>query len=342
MLSFRSISTFGFALAATLAAPAFGAADGAVSAQPQPAAPAPAVAPAPPTSPASTSPPAPPTPIIAAPAAPEALFPANVRIVLGLEADKLLYPPRIQAANRLRDGMQADVQAALLQFLHKAPAAEPTLALAELNTLKNDVANALVQQSNPLPQLEKELEAMYRDPATDATWRDFCIQFLGTRGTLTQDAKTRKAILNVLREAVCDRREMLAGTALLALQRNIGADMELKKNVADWAVKLAQDAEASKYSRTTALQVAAGMGCKEVLPLARSLAADDGAFVPLRISATAAVGMLGDGSDRALLEGLASGKEPRLHVAAKAALKRINGAGAAPAANAGGKANNKR
>jgi hypothetical protein len=252
--------------------------------------------------------------------------------VLGLEPDKLLYPPRIQAANRLRDGIQPDVQAALLQFLHKAPAAEPTLSLGELNTLKNDVANVLVQQSNPLPQLEQELEAMYRDPATDPTWRDFCIQFLGARYALTQDAKTRKAILNVLREAVCDRREMLAGTALLAFQRNIGNDMELKKEIAGWAVKLAQDAEASKYSRTTALQVAAGMGCNDVLPLARSLAADAGAFVPLRISAIAAVGMLGDGSDSALLDGLANGKEPRLHAAAKAALKRINGAGAAPAA----------
>ena len=67
-----------------------------------------------------------------------------------------------------------------------------------------------------------------------------------------------------------------------------------------------------------------------------------GAFVPLRISAIAAVGMLGDGSDSALLDGLANGKEPRLHAAAKAALKRINGAGAAPAAKgakgrAGGK-----
>ncbi len=48
-------------------------------------------------------------------------------------------------------------------------------------------------------------------------------------------------------------------------------------------------------------------------------------FMPLRISAVAAVGMLGDASDKAMLEKLSTGNEVRLHVAAKAALKSLAG-----------------
>jgi len=75
--------------------------------------------------------------------------------------------------------------------------------------------------------------------------------------------------------------------------------------------------------RTTALQVSAGMGDKRILPMACTLASNASLSLRLRVSAIAAIGQLGDHTQRDLLEQYAQQDNASIRLAAKAALKRL-------------------
>jgi hypothetical protein len=108
---------------------------------------------------------------------------------------------------------------------------------------------------------------------------------------------------------------------LIGLERLSRQYLEFDRaRVADWALLLARSGQCSEAARTTALQVCGQMGLTAALPAARQVAVS-GAALPLRLSAIAAVGMLGDDTDRALLERWAA--DPALAVAAQSALRRL-------------------
>ena len=75
-------------------------------------------------------------------------------------------------------------------------------------------------------------------------------------------------------------------------------------------------------SKITALQICAKLGNKAVLPSARRLASSRES-VPLRMSAIAAVGTLGNADDQVVLEEYAKSSDVRLRKSAQSALKRL-------------------
>jgi HEAT repeat protein len=95
-----------------------------------------------------------------------------------------------------------------------------------------------------------------------------------------------------------------------------------RAEVAAAALQLATDEAASAMTRMSAIQVCAGLGMKEALPVAIELAQND-SRIPLRIAAIAAVGDLGGAGQQPLLQQLASDEEQRLQVAAESAMQRI-------------------
>ena len=248
-------------------------------------------------------------------------LPSDVRVALGVDETQQSYVARTLAASRLPNSLRPDAQTAVLAFL-KCRRDAVGLNQNQLNALKNDLAEALMAQASPLPRLDAEFAKMYRDATEDTAWRDYCIQFLGPCYAKAQDPAVKQEILKVLNEAMREKAGAIAATAMLALYRN-AVEPEVRTETAGVAAAAAADAAISPGVRATALQVAANLGHHELLPTARGLAQDEKVPAPLRMSAIAAIGTLGDESDRAMLDTLLKGNDMRLHVAIKSALKRL-------------------
>lgn len=63
----------------------------------------------------------------------------------------------------------------MLQFLRRAPS-EDVVTTEELASLKNNVADVLIEQKNLAPRLLEEFLAMYSRPILGATWRNYVVQ----------------------------------------------------------------------------------------------------------------------------------------------------------------------
>lgn len=116
----------------------------------------------------------------------------------------------------------------------------------------------------------------------------------------------------------------IAGTSLIALKRlpdNTQAD---KAAVAEEAYKLMQSSETADLVKVTALQIGSELHDSRFYPLAKTIL-DSNAEVQLKMSAIAAIGLLGNTSDYALLEKYQRSTDIRFRAAAKQAAKNIGG-----------------
>jgi HEAT repeat protein len=95
-----------------------------------------------------------------------------------------------------------------------------------------------------------------------------------------------------------------------------------KKEIADLAYELITSPDCSISGRTSGLQVCAELNNKEALPLARDWAANSKKTF-IKMSAIAAIGMLGDKSDLTLLEQYSTSTDIRLRTPALAAIRKI-------------------
>jgi hypothetical protein len=220
----------------------------------------------------------------------------------------------------IRRSGQADAFA-LEEFL-SATAAAVGVTDEELNTLKNEAGMVLLAMRELPPDLCSQLRAMAADPAQNPTWRDYCVQFLGS-GFPRWSAADRQATARYLVEVVEKERGATGGTALLALAYHAQAPEIGEQRVGALALAALRDATYGEGGRISALQVCALLGLVAALPEARALAASATAPALLRGSAIAALGALGDRSDEATLQSLVASTDLRLRIPAVAALKRI-------------------
>jgi HEAT repeat protein len=108
-----------------------------------------------------------------------------------------------------------------------------------------------------------------------------------------------------------------------ALANNSGTTEMPVRQVTDKAVAMAGDAAYGEAARITALQICAKLSDTRVLLPAREIAF--GKYgAPLRVSAIAALGAMGDGSDLAQPKPLAQSTDIRLRTAAAAAVKKLS------------------
>lgn len=89
-------------------------------------------------------------------------------------------------------------------------------------------------------------------------------------------------------------------------------------------MRLVESPDIPWQDKITALQIAATAGDTHALTPARAWANDTATPVPLRMSALATLGILGNDTDKPLLDRLAQSGEFRLRTAARSALKKIN------------------
>ena len=222
-----------------------------------------------------------------------------------------------QLGNRLSD----EEYKVLPQFLARKPA-EEALKPDELDALKNEVVNCLKNQERNPEELIRQLVVLFQDESQGEVWRDYCVQHLGTLFKAAEGAD-RDATHKLLFQATELRQSSIPGTALIAIANNSGTTEISVRQVTDKAVTMAGDSAYGEAARITALQICAKFNDPRVLSPAREIAF--GKYgIPLRVSAIAALGAMGDGSDVTRLKPLAQSTDIRLRTAAAAAVKKLN------------------
>ena len=233
------------------------------------------------------------------------------------------YAKRVRLIHALPSNLASEQLERCRAFLESPLEGQPLPDL-EFNGLKNELVLALLRQREGLTELAELLVRMSRAQETDATWRDYCVQFLGKCYPRINDAKSREAMAEALWDALKTQRGgRAAGSAarqLMTLGRTFPEIPPAK--VAAASLEALLDPVSSDETRTALLQVCGTLGENRALATARAIAGRNSAPV-LRASAIAAVGMLGDASDLPLLKRLAASGDVRVSRPAKAAIERM-------------------
>jgi hypothetical protein len=145
---------------------------------------------------------------------------SRVAAVLGRDRAATDFKARLTAAQALGSDLQPAEHEALYAFLARK-AGDDALPVSKLTVVKNDVANALLNQTRPPQAFGPCLVSMFGDRTHDTLWRDFCAQFLGRWYPRTSGAE-RARIRDVLWQATTETDTQIAGTALIALRDNVG------------------------------------------------------------------------------------------------------------------------
>lgn len=198
---------------------------------------------------------------------------------------------------------------------------DSSLSRDELLALKDAACSKLDNQETYPADLPDKLMGMYADTGHDVAWRDYCIQHLNT-GFSKSTTEQRKAISKVFWAATQEQGSTIAGTALIALNDN-SADANIDKvEIAAKALKIVQSNTSGNAAKTTALQICAQLGEKKCLPVARELS-ETTKDRTLKMSAIAAMGMLGGRAEQGVLEDVVSKGDRLFQSAARTALERM-------------------
>jgi hypothetical protein len=239
----------------------------------------------------------------------------------------LFFDERLAVVHALPPILSPDQTAALTAFV-SARSGPAGLDAGEVYALKNDTINALTRQQKSLPQLVPILAGIYADTEQDATMRDYALQHLAVIALDGSNAYKWTQHWQAVDADAPDTEPELAATALLHLvsssEKNILTAAQGQK-LGSAALRMASDQNKPDVSRITALQACVRLKLSAARELALTLAQSPDAGFPLRISAIAALGDLGQGDERivSLLKNYADGGERRLRVPARSALQRI-------------------
>lgn len=123
------------------------------------------------------------------------------------------YAERLRLIHRLPPDLSPGQLERCRMFLESPLAGQPLPDL-EFNALKNELVFALLCQREGLAELAELLVRTARSPEADATWRDYCVQFLDKCHSAIPGEKSRAAMAGALWETLFrERSTRLAGTA---------------------------------------------------------------------------------------------------------------------------------
>jgi hypothetical protein len=192
--------------------------------------------------------------------------------------------------------------------------------------LKNNILNVLGRMEPPPKGLDDLLIQMCQDRTQDPVIRDYAFQHLAEYCELRAvlgDSESIRLAAPVFWDALSETESSIAGTSLLGLERLSRASDSLDQDkLGKAAIRLAKDARAGELTTISAFQVCARLGVQDAAALIRD-AAENGATMPVRISAVACLGSLGDAQDMGKLQAIVNGRQPRLLLAAQKAIKQI-------------------
>ena len=186
--------------------------------------------------------------------------------------------------------------------------------------IRNNIANRLTGMTHPDPDLWRRFLAMYQDPAEDEVWRDYSVQFLALSLPAADDRDAALAALTAIAE---QDRGTIGTTALLHLVRLANDGTVLRPaTLAALAVARLQDPATPDPSRHVALALIGQEGWREHLPLVRA-ALDQHPGPDAARGALYTLGVLGDGSDAAVIRAWTAATHPAVAQAAEVAVQRL-------------------
>jgi len=244
----------------------------------------------------------------------------TINVVMG-KGTKTDYLTRCKAAQALGAEL-ADDEVNTLYLLLGRKVGEDELPENQLNGLKDIVVSLLDKQTVLPPRHADTLMTMYKDRSYDPVWRDYCIQHLGAVCTSITDDKKLQEVKEVCWNATEETDGGIAGTALIALFKNMKTLEIDNKNLTARSLEVLTDSKGGEASKITALQICAQLGEKGALPIARQLVGAE-VSIPLKLSAIAAIGALGDTTDLQTLKPYQTGRDSKMRPAVNAAIKRI-------------------
>lgn len=247
--------------------------------------------------------------------------PDSIKGIAGLD-ENFTYIDRMKAADALDENLTQPEQRALLHFLHKRTS-EDKLEPIKLNSVKNQVAIALMRQIPANQEFPLHLTAMYYEKENlDLTWRDYCIQFLGQCYRQIDTYENKQAVRATLFTAL-EEKKNIAAPAIIAIDGLSDQPGFVCSQIAEEAYKLASDPETADLVRIPALQIAAKYKHPGAAALAKTVLKDKKTPVMLKMSAIATLGAHGEKEDIELLTAYRKSADIRLRSAAKAALKKL-------------------
>lgn len=231
------------------------------------------------------------------------------------------YFDRQTAARSLDAKLAPAFVAQLIEFLD-AKTGHGALDRDELLALKDVVCSALDRQAQYPYELPVRLVEMFADREHNTAWRDYCIQHLNS-GYDRAQPEQREAIRKTFWVASDEINSTIAGTALIALRDHRSDPAINSTAIAAKALDIASNDFASDAARITAIQICAELDERKVLPYARKLV-QTAKERPLRMSAIATLGALGELADREILVQYAASSDLLIQRAAKSALTRFD------------------
>jgi hypothetical protein len=282
-----------------------------------------------------------------------------VQMLLGLDGKEHNYPELMQAIAALGyDLSPADVAALRDMLTFPNDRFPDKMRPIEINSIKNDVLDRLLRQTELSEGLGLQMAEMAGDASNDPVWRDYSIQFMGqfyerfttesggqmsevggqksdTRGQGSEVGSQKNAEATVIQEAMMsaldERSETLAGTSLIGLELLSRTHEEFDRElIVEKTVEIAADESASSSCRLTALRLASltsteqdGEGLSSIAETTRLLAQTGETFL-LRSAAIVTLGEVGTADDRELLESFTFSENKQIAAAAQLALKKMD------------------
>ena len=195
--------------------------------------------------------------------------------------------------------------------------------------VKDEIMCRLEKQTTRPEEYERALYSIMKDDRIDGDLRGYAVQHL--RSAYAIEGTDKSLIKEALFQALEDDQSDVSGTAMLAFaqadaKESLVADQAEEEFVKARALELAADESIHTPSRNTIIECCGRMGCKEIIPIAKEVIADDPrsgrmSTIADKLPAIASIGHVGDESNIVMLEELS--KNRRLKPAASAAITRI-------------------
>ena len=257
-------------------------------------------------------------PMLIIPALNVDLVPIPLYPVLGIQSRES-YVSRRRLLESLGDALSANEIRALYMFLHAAPE-QVGLSRSDYNGV-GDVLLLKIEDQKILPEdYSDHLVFMFLDETRDKTWRDYCLQHLGTVYRRMPEEK-RPIIKQTYLDAL-EPGSIYAGTALISMRRSAGEPDLPPAFIVEKAFEVASSGSYDDAERLTGLHVAAEFNHPEAVKLAREIVSSQHS-ASFRSAALAVIGSHGEQSDLALLERYVKSSDIRIRTAANAAMQKL-------------------
>lgn len=231
------------------------------------------------------------------------------------------YATRLSATRELFGRALSETERkTLLDFLKTTPD-KSGLDSNRLTHVKNDVANLLVTQDGVMDWLAEALLVLRNDTGQDVTWRDYCVQFLGVlipRLSFACREKVLSTLVGIAKKAA----DATAGTAIVALGRNIEDPLLNRSDFDALVLSVISNSQAAPGARASAFGVCSEIRLAEAVPTARGVVTDSSQPIPVRLAALQLLGTFGYSEDMPVLHRFSRHPDSRLRRAANGFLRK--------------------